>query len=168
MTSYELDDQRDYADHDHQDQDQLDVFLYELDLAKPITQKSYAYCPNKCSKCGKGDVLAELHAPNTCGCRDECAHDWYEARKHNRSSTVFLKEGMRALDVRPLEEPRVFTLQERWPDARADPIAADVAGQCSNEEDRQGNEQIDVDPPCGDRKSGNEQQRVSGEEESDQ
>lgn len=164
----DLDDDRQDAHDDNENENDLDVFLHELDIAEEVAGERDEPGPQHGTDGTEGEEATEVHAADAGDGRDKRAHDRHEPSEDDRACAVLLEEGMRFVDVFALEEPGVRLSKHCGAHLVANPIAHDVAEDRDGDKQRDRSPDIEGDEPLGNEHPGDEEQRVTRQEETDE
>ena len=164
----ELDDDRQDAYDDNEDEDDLDVLLHEFHIAEEVARKGHETSPEHRTDRTKGKELSKVHLADPGDRGDERAHDRDESGEDDRPGTVPLEKGMRLVDVFALEKLGVGLSEHGRADLVPDPVANDVAEDRDGDEERHRSPDVEGDEPLSDEHARNEQQGVARKEEADE
>ena len=164
----ELNDDRQDAHNDDEDEDRLDVRLDEGDIAEEVARQGHEASPEERPNGAEGEEFPEVHPADPSDCGDERAHDRDESGEHDRAGPVLLEEGVSLVDVLTPKKPGIGLSEQGRAHLVPNPIPDDVAddGHCNEEHYRHAD--IDRDEALGDEHAGDEQEGVAGQEEADE
>lgn len=121
----------DDGDEDDGDDDELEIFLDNRQIAKEVTCKGEEGCPDETAKDVVEDETAVIHGAYPCHKRGKGADNWHKAGQHNRFTTMFFIKSLGTFQILLFKET-VILLKHFWANRMAYPVVGGIAQDSSS------------------------------------
>ncbi len=156
------DGQRRQRQGDDRQDHQRQVVLDERQIPEPVARQRQREDPDAAAQEVHGDEARIGHAPHPGDEGGEGTRDRQEARDDDRLAAVRFVIGVGLVERRPVEEARLLPAEHLRPEIMADPVIDVVAENRRRQQHRA--QHRDVHAAGGRQRSGDEQQRIAGQE----